>query len=243
MPTNNDRKYDLKMFEQDIYTRLWFTYRKDFPPINGTKYTSDCGWGCMLRSVQMLIAQGFLLHFLGREWNFLQSTSRHDHFLNREIISWFNDRPGNKCPFGIHRLINLAEKMGKKVGDWFGPGTVTLIMKDALEQAQEFITILDDKIRIYVAQDCTIYKKDVLELCTKNIRRNSTVSDLNVPFVPVLLLISVRLGGEDLNEIYVPILKLFLEMENCLGIIGGKPKHSLYMTGYQGMFLCLFDWH
>nr|AWV66643.1 cysteine protease ATG4-like-2 [Brachionus rotundiformis] len=227
--------------DEEIYSRLWFTYRKDFEPLNGNvKYTSDCGWGCMLRSAQMLVAQGLIYHFFGSEWSLSKSLQNEQNFnLYKDIISLFNDRSSLRCPFGLHSLLDLADKndsqVGNKsnsrVGTWFGPTSVCTLMKESLNESVN-IKLLEN-IRIYVAQDCTIFKPDLLDMClTKDGK-----------FVPCIVLISARLGGNSINEIYVETLKLHLEMKNCLGIIGGKPKHSLYFFGYQADRVLFLDPH
>ena len=52
----------------------------------------------------------------------------------------------------------------------------------------------------------------------------------------VIILIPLRLGTEKLNTAYAHSLKLLLSTEYCIGIIGGRPKHSLYFVGFQGGF-------
>lgn len=53
-------------FYQDFTSKIWCTYRHNYPAIKSTNFTHDGGWGCMLRSGQSLLSNALILHFLGR---------------------------------------------------------------------------------------------------------------------------------------------------------------------------------
>ncbi|KAJ7074899.1 hypothetical protein B0H15DRAFT_956948 [Mycena belliarum] len=58
-------------FHSDFRSRVWCTYRRDFEPIRdgGAKgWSSDAGWGCMLRTGQSLLANALLTIHVGRDW-------------------------------------------------------------------------------------------------------------------------------------------------------------------------------
>ena len=54
------------------------------------------------------------------------------------------------------------------------------------------------------------------------------------PWCATIILVPVRLGGDEVNPVYIRPIQSLFTLENCVGIIGGKPKHSLYFTGFQG---------
>ncbi|XP_066063834.1 LOW QUALITY PROTEIN: cysteine protease ATG4D [Chamaea fasciata] len=458
---------ELARFRRDFRSRLWLTYRSGFPALPGTPRTTDCGWGCTLRSAQMLLGQGLLLHLLGPDWVWPEAlrepgpgggrkeprppgtgpgppgwtrdpqdgrgtpremreppgrnqdhpgwtrppqngrgpprvdtgpprmdtessggtrdppgwiqdppgqprdppgqprdplgqprdppgqprappgaprAPREAERRHRAIVSWFSDHP--RAPFGIHRLVELGREFGKGAGDWFGPAIAAHLLRAAVESCAE-----TPGLAVYVAQDCTVYKGDVARLVrgdpeggdtgtgntgdTGNIRntgtRNtgdteSTGNNRNTGNTRdtgdtestgtwntgtrdtgntentgnirntrtggaestgnignsrtwnsgtrdtgnagnsrtrntgdtgtgsagaaepgqrrgLVLLVPARLGGESLNPVYVPCVKELLQLRSCLGIIGGRPRHSLYFLGFQGDSLLYLDPH
>ncbi|KAB0391928.1 hypothetical protein E2I00_009115 [Balaenoptera physalus] len=59
----------------------------------------------------------------------------------------------------------------------------------------------------------------------------------------VIILVTVRLGGERNNADYLDFVKGILSLEYCVGIIGGKPKQSYYFAGFQDDTLIYIDPH
>ncbi|XP_028268587.1 cysteine protease ATG4D-like isoform X2 [Parambassis ranga] len=257
---------DRERFRRSFTSLLWLTYRRGFPQLAGCSLTTDSGWGCVLRTGQMLLAKGLLLHLMPPDW--MWSANRHTvtddmnlsrpanraergwnlngksnnrcrrlsldsqldrpmEATHRRLVSWFADNP--EAPFGIHQLVELGKSSGKKAGDWYGPS----IMAHILRKASAASADLPD-LTVYVAQDCTIYLQDVRRLCEGPPPQS---------WKSIIILVPVRLGGQDLNPSYITCVKNLLTLQCCIGIIGGKPKHSLFFVGFQDDHLLYLDPH
>ncbi|NXO07456.1 ATG4D protease, partial [Oriolus oriolus] len=179
---------ELARFRRDFCSRLWFTYRTGFPALPGTPRTTDCGWGCTLRSAQMLLGQGLVLHLLGRAG------------------------PGAPGP-GTPGAAGTA-----------GPGTPG------------------------AAGQGTPGAPGSPGTAGQGTPGAPGSPGQGTPGAPgqrrgLVLLVPARLGGESLNPVYVECVKELLQLRSCLGIIGGKPRHSLFFLGFQGDSLLYLDPH
>ena len=180
------------VFYIDFTSRIWLTYRSQFPvPIKDGRladlsdstssgsggnselgedvsptvmksrpwnwvgvgggertWTSDSGWGCMLRTGQSLLANALIHVHLGRGmyslfsffieyWLILIIDWRRppypvhtaDYATYVQILTWFFDTPAQEAPFSVHRMALAGKELGTDVGQWFGPSVAAGAIK------------------------------------------------------------------------------------------------------------------
>uniref|UniRef100_A0AC34FH17 Cysteine protease n=1 Tax=Panagrolaimus sp. ES5 TaxID=591445 RepID=A0AC34FH17_9BILA len=212
------------LFFQDYNSRIWLTYRRDFPPLTPTNKTTDCGWGCMIRSAQMLVAQALTTLFCGRAY---RRISRPNIEMLQTLIKLFEDK--DEADLGLHRLMSIATSQTdeKAVGQWYSPSRSLALLRDAINTSQHHLL---QNVRIYLSADnCVVTSEVEILSCgwTK----------------AIILVICVRLGTKRINECYKHHVKSVLSMESSIGLVGGKPKHSVYFIGFHGEYLFDLDPH
>ncbi|KAG7434197.1 Cysteine protease atg4 [Fusarium oxysporum] len=231
-------------FITDFESRIWMTYRSEFDPIprstnpqatsslslsmrlksqlgDQSPFSSDSGWGCMIRSGQSLLANTIALVRLGRDWRQGQSLEE-----ECRILKDFADDP--RAPYSIHSFVRHgASACGKYPGEWFGPSATARCIQ-ALANSHE------PSIRVYSTGDGPdVYEDDFMKIA------NPT----GEAFHPTLVLVGTRLGLDKITPVYWEALIAALQMPQSVGIAGGRPSSSHYFIGSQGSFLFYLDPH
>mmetsp|Transcript_7475 Transcript_7475/g.31655 ORF Transcript_7475/g.31655 Transcript_7475/m.31655 type:complete len:380 (+) Transcript_7475:594-1733(+) len=227
-------------FVEDFRSRLYITYRKDFPAIHDTFYTSDMGWGCMMRSGQMMFGQALLTHFLGRGFRKKPGSAPQEYF---SVLKLFADSPA--APFSIHNLAQMGLETGKQIGEWFTPSDISVALRKLSER------FLKNQIAVYVSDDGMVYRDEVQALGCAGAGAPAAAADGGKAEAAedgewnqsVVILIPLRLGLGNLNEIYSACIQQLFRFPQSLGIAGGKPKASLYFVASQGEKLFYLDPH
>ncbi|KAK4054648.1 Cysteine protease atg4 [Microbotryomycetes sp. JL221] len=160
--------------------------------------SSDAGWGCMLRTGQSMLANALIFTHLGRGWRRSLSreggvtTSTTDFATYSRIVSMFIDSPAPLAPFSVHRFAEMGQRLGKAVGQWFGPSTAAGAIKTLVNE------FAPAGIKVVNAIDGTVFASDIAAAANEQNGIWST---------PVLLLIGVRLGIDGVNPIYHDAIK------------------------------------
>ncbi|XP_025161973.1 cysteine protease ATG4B isoform X4 [Harpegnathos saltator] len=230
---------ELDIIRRDIRSILWFTYRKGFVPIGGcnSTFTSDKGWGCMLRCGQMVLARALITLHLGKDWQWMPE-SKNSTYL--KILKRFEDK--RAATFSIHQIALTGASEGKEVGQWFGPNTIAQVLKK--------LVVYDEwsSLTIHVALDNMLVINDILKQCkvdgsvTAEVDEEMTLKAPN-QWKPLLLLIPLRLGLSEINPVYINGLKASFKISQSLGVIGGKPNLALYFIGCVGDEVIYLDPH
>ncbi|KAJ3356798.1 Cysteine protease atg4b [Entophlyctis luteolus] len=113
--------------------------------------------------------------------------------------------------YSIHRIALVGTQFDKDIGQWFGPTTISQVLRVLHESQQS-----DTKLSIYVASDGVVVLDELKAACSRKI----------------------RLGLESLNSVYHEALKVcglkVFGMSFCVGVAGGRPNSSLYFLGVEG---------
>lgn len=247
-------------FLDDFESKLWMTYRSDFEPIPKSLdpeslsalsfqmrvksqlvdqggFSSDSGWGCMIRSGQSLLANTISIHRLGRG-NFLPKTDLCLPALTvlfsldwrrgqksaeeKRIISMFAD--DRRAPYSIHNFVaHGAQFCGKYPGEWFGPSATARCIRYAEltdpSCIQTHLTITHRALVNEHEPDLRVYSTgdgpDVYEDEFMNVAQPEGES-----FHPTLILVGTRLGIDKITQVYWEALIATLQLPQSVGIAG-----------------------
>eukprot|EP00850_Spirogloea_muscicola_P023418 SM000354S13413 [mRNA] locus=s354:19165:21305:- [translate_table: standard] len=214
----------------------------DFPALGDAKLTSDAGWGCMLRSGQMMLAQALVCHTLGRGWR-IDDHDEKDVPLYLAIIQKFVDLPAKESPFSVHNLIAVGQAHGLVAGAWLGPYVLCRVLEALGARSTEGeVDGRDISSRLpfgvyVVAQDAEGKRGGAPMLCIDEARElcsgSGSALEGNEGPGGVLVLVPLVLGPAKVNPRYLPSLSATFTFPQSLGILGGKPGASTYLVGVQ----------
>ena len=254
---NNDEKKNKLLFKI-----IYFSYKSNFNQIQNINkfsffYTSDTGWGCMIRCGQMIMSRGL--------YKYLKKNLKISTFQSiKETIKYFLDLPylnedlpicfekmktilnNSKiiyAPFSINNLCLFGNLCNKSSGEWFSDVNMSYLFNIISLTFNLF-----DNLEILNFQT-GFYLSDLLDKCfniiDKENSNNCNLYEFNGKKYEFkksgIIYISVRIGLDFISNNYYEQIKNIFNCKQCLGIIGGRTNCAYYFIGYndQGNLLYL----
>lgn len=218
IPKSIDGPQPIHFFPSIIFNRT--TIYSNFANLKSLfdkeNFTSDAGWGCMIRTSQNLLANTLLKLYPKNE---------------QEIVKLFQD--DTKSPFSIHNFIRVASSLPLHVkpGEWFGPNAASLSIKRLTNELQDQEINGINPPRVFISENSDLFDDEIRDVFAKE-KSNS-----------VIILFPIRLGIDKVNSYYYNSIFHLLSSKYSCGIAGGKPSSSFYFLGYEDTDLIYFDPH
>ncbi|KZO92117.1 hypothetical protein CALVIDRAFT_557798 [Calocera viscosa TUFC12733] len=231
-----------------------------------SELTSDQGWGCMLRTGQMMLANAFISLYVPPlpptpiyANNYPTpglppaETDRQRYEAYVKTLVWFLDDPSVLCPFSVHRLALAGAEMGREVGHWFGPSIAAGSIKqlvNAFPSSGLGVVVPPDQIihetAVFAASHTPTLPTSGSATSTsrdRDAREKANRQKEEWGDRAVLILIGLRLGIDGVNPVYYDSVKALFTFPQTVGIAGGRPSSSYYFVGTQGDHLFYLDPH
>jgi cysteine protease ATG4 len=237
-----------------LFKIIYFSYKSNFNQIQNINkfsffYTSDTGWGCMIRCGQMIMSRGL--------YKYLKKNLKISTFQSiKETIKYFLDLPylnedlpicfekmktilnNSKiiyAPFSINNLCLFGNLCNKSSGEWFSDVNMSYLFNKI-----SFVFNLFDNLEILNFQT-GFYLSDLLEKCFNILEDNNhqisnfyEFNDKKYEFKKSgIIFISVRIGIDFISKEYYENIRNLFNCKQCLGIIGGRTNSAYYFIGYN----------
>ncbi|KAK2957248.1 putative cysteine protease ATG4B [Blattamonas nauphoetae] len=260
---------DPEQFSSSVNSLVYLTFRNHFNPTSQS-FTSDSGFGCMIRSGSMLVATALQSIYFGESFRldaaYVSSCTR-----LKWLTSLFSEEMQKNTrhlhPFSIQHLMELGAQYGKRQGTWFAPGTIAKVYQDLL---MSYLP-MNQAVSVYICEQGlnTIHIPDVISLFSRReAPKKLPTTDKYVPPLPqcynptcmchtfngdhetshdapkpVLILVPTRLGMNRIQEEHLPFLERLFGVPNFCGIAGGHPKSGHFFFAAQNGRLFYLDPH
>ena len=260
-----------KTYTKDIIDKLiyqigkiiYLSYKKNFTKIKNPKnnqyYTSDAGWGCMIRCGQMLLSRGIYKYYKQMKYdsfNALKETSKFfldnpldinelpEPFIHMmstylksiDVINNNKDKTLISCysPFSLKSICLNGIICDKSAGEWFSDVNMCYLFQLISEKYNLF-----NNLKILSFQSCVV-KEDIIKSCfsTEKTFTNENefiVYDGNKYYFKNMgiIFISVRLGINVISKEYHESIRKYFLCKESIGIIGGIKNLAYYFIGYK----------
>jgi hypothetical protein len=185
----------------------------------------------------MLLFQALRMQVLGRAWRASEASQPDES--HSALFRLFEDEPST--PFGLHALTLSGDA---KPGCWLGPHAMCHALSSAVQRSLSG-TLLVEIVGAGGGGAPTLYVEDVAAACEAVdapppaeaaplplLTTRRVNSDGAEPWTPLLLLLPLRLGPErTIEAAYIPQLCAALKLPSSVGVLGGRPGHSLWFVG------------